>query len=464
MDDILDASFDGILISDAEANVIKVNKAYEKLSGISREEVLGRNLKDIIDDGVVKSAVVFEVTKSRVPTSMIHRYPRTGKSATVTGCPVFNRNGRLIYVVANFRDTTELSRINKKLGLNYNSELNKEIIYLEAELAKQSDQGFLIKNPIMKECLRQATKVAQYDLPVMLLGESGTGKTKLAEIIHKSSQRANNSFISINCGSIPETLLESEMFGYEKGAFTGASARGKTGLFETATGGTLFLDEIGELPISLQVKLLKAIEEKKIRKVGATKPIDIDVRIITATNRDLESMLDTQNFRCDLFFRLNVVPLIIPPLRARKDEIPLLVKHFFNQFNSQYNIQKYPHENLISGLCKHEYPGNVRELKNIIERLIVLAPDNLITAEHLQSFSLNFENTFQEAQLNGKRTLADFMDACEKRALLKALEEGGSPGRVAKRLGISGATLWRKLSKHGLKQKKMIVHDNMPKL
>ena len=333
LDDLLDASFDGIVISDAEGNVLKANRAYQKLSNIAREEIVGHNLGDMVRDKVLRGAVVFEVTRTRVPTTRIHAYDRTGKVAMVTGSPVFDDQGTLIYVVANFRDVTQLRKLSKNLGRSSDpfAYSETESFYLKPDLAELPDYGILVRNAKMKACLHQALRVARFDTPVLILGESGVGKTKLAQIIHQASQRSRKPFISINCGSIPENLLESELFGYEKGAFTGANVQGKVGQFELAAGGTLVLEEIGDLSFPLQVKLLQAIDEKRIPKIGGKNSLQVDVRLIAVTNRDLKRMVTEGQFRNDLYFRLNVVPITVPALRERSDEIPLLVRYFFLQ-------------------------------------------------------------------------------------------------------------------------------------
>jgi len=223
--DFLEACFDGVVIADADANLIIVNSAYEKMTGICREEIVGKNIGDLIKTGVIEDAVVYHVTKTRITTTMTHYYERTGKSLMVTGSPVLNARGELSYVIANFRDITKLNELRKRLGDAVSDDDGVGTLYLEPGLADIPDYGIMIHNSRMKECVQKAIRVAQFDTPVLILGESGTGKTMLAEIIHKSSTRANHPFISINCGAIPENLLESELFGYERGAFTGADTR-----------------------------------------------------------------------------------------------------------------------------------------------------------------------------------------------------------------------------------------------
>jgi PAS domain S-box-containing protein len=453
LDDLLDASFDGIVISDAEGNVLKANRAYQKLSNITREEIVGHNLGDMVRNKVLQGAVVFEVTKTRVPTTRIHTYERTGKVAMVTGSPVFDDQGTLIYVVANFRDVTQLRKLSENLDgcsdpFGYSE---KESFYLKPDLAELPDYGILVRNKKMNACLRQALQVARFDTPVLILGESGVGKTKLAQIIHKASPRRLQPFISINCGSIPENLLESEMFGYEKGAFTGANVQGKVGQFELANGGTLALEEIGDLSFPLQVKLLQAIDEKRIHKIGGKKPLEVDIRLIAVTNRDLKAMVTQGQFRNDLYFRLNVVPITVPTLRERSDEIPLLVRYFFSKFNAEHSITKYPDSSLLRALCQYEYPGNVRELKNLVERLMIMAPEDNVQEKDLAGLACD-ERLLSASGLDERQSLDSFLRECEKRLIARVTQEEPTLKEAARRLGISVTTLWRKMEKHGLRK------------
>jgi len=453
LDDLLDASFDGIVISAAEGNVLKANKAYQKLSGIAKNEIIGHNLADLMANKTIQGSAILEVIKTHVSTTRSFNYSRTGKVAMVTANPVLNDQGILIYVIANFRDITQLQKLSENLDSSINTFglFDKDSFYLKPDLAELPDYGILVHNEKMRTCMDQALRVALFDTPILILGESGVGKTKIAQIIHKVSSRSHKPFISINCASIPENLLESELFGYEKGAFTGANTNGKKGQFELASSGTLVLEEIGDLSFSLQAKLLQAIEEKQFTKIGGQTPLKVDIRLIAVTNRDLKTMVSIGRFRSDLYFRLNVVPITVPPLRDRSDEIPLLIQHFFSIFNRQYNTTKFSDNSLLRILYHYKYPGNVRELKNLIERLVIMTPENKVKKEHLDALA-NDNNRFSIPILNETQSLDCFLQNCEKTLIAKVTQEEPTLKEAARSLGVSVTTLWRKMGKYNLRK------------
>lgn len=265
---------------------------------------------------------------------------RNGKELLLTGNPVFNENGELVRVVTAIRDVTELSSLTEQLAESEQMK-NWHCHELERLRSQQSFRKIITRNPELLQKLEMASHVAQVDSTVLILGESGVGKELFVQLIHRASKRAKHPLIKINCGAIPANLLESEFFGYEPGAFTGAIKEGKLGLFELAQGGTLFLDEIGELPLDLQVKILRVLQDKEINRIGGKKTISLDIRVVAATNRDLTDMVKNRLFRQDLYYRLNVVPILLPPLRRRKEDIFLLVAEFLDKFNRQYSFQKW---------------------------------------------------------------------------------------------------------------------------
>ena len=304
------------------------------------------------------------------------------------------------------------------------------------------------RNKIVEEL---AGRASQVDATVLLLGETGVGKDIIARKIHKDSPRREGPFIKVNCAAIPENLLESELFGYEKGAFTGAINRGKPGMFELADTGTIFLDEVGDLPLSLQAKLLRVIQEKEITRIGGTKPQKLDLRIIAATNKDLQKMVNNDLFREDLYYRLNVVPILIPPLRARRDDIPLLVAHYLDFYNHKYNRKKQLSRHAMEILKQYNWPGNVRELTNLLERLVIISSENIIEPEHLESLVNRTNPETLAYQCKTEAPLEEVVAGVEKEMIALALAKYGSTRQAARALGVSQPTIVRKAKKYGIK-------------
>jgi len=300
-----------------------------------------------------------------------------------------------------------------------------------------------------------ALRIAKLDATVLIQGESGTGKEIISKIIYKNSARSKGPIIKINCSAIPENLLESELFGYEKGAFTGAHSEGKIGLFELANHGTLFLDEIGELPLPLQAKLLRAIQEKEIMRIGGKKSIPIDVRIIAATNVNLQEAVKEGKFRADLFYRLNVVPLTIPPLRNRKEDIPGLVKHFIAKFNQKYKTNKELDKDAWPVLIEYDWPGNVRELENLIERIIVTQPGSFITKKQILNQLYHGQSDRPLSDLNQEKpselSLREQVEQFEKNLLLQMMPHYKNTRELAKALQVDKSTINRKLNKYRIR-------------
>jgi TyrR family helix-turn-helix protein len=293
-------------------------------------------------------------------------------------------------------------------------------------------------------------RIAKVDSTVLINGESGVGKEIVAREIHRTSLRAEKPYISVNCAAIPDNLIESELFGYEAGAFTGAMRKGKMGLFQVANGGTLFLDEIGELPFYLQAKLLRVIQENEIMRVGGTNPIPIDVRIITATNRNLWQMVRERQFREDFYYRLNVVQIRIPPLRDRKEEIPVFADYFIKLLNNKYGLQKRMDPMLINKLLEYNWPGNVRELKNAIEQAFVTSPGTLITELSLGPQQDNHLSFNPEPEMVSPKSFKEAVKGFESKLIREALEHFGSTRKAAAVLGVSQATIWRKANQYGI--------------
>ncbi|MDW7674994.1 MAG: sigma 54-interacting transcriptional regulator, partial [Bacillota bacterium] len=370
LDAIIQYSHDGICITDQRGVILRLNPAFERVTGLKNSKYLGEGLEAMLAEKVMDNSATLKVLQNGEPATVMQRF-NTGKQTISTAYPILDDNGAITRVVTNLRDVTELNLLRQQL--EESKQLTNKYLTELSQLKKESEAvaaGIIGHSMAMERLLEVALRVAQVDATVLLLGESGVGKENIAKFIHlHSSRRESGALIKLNCGAIPRDLLESELFGYERGAFTGARKEGKLGFFELANNGTLFLDEVADLPLELQVKLLRVLQEQEIVRLGGEKPIKIDVRIIAATNRNLEEMSAVGEFRQDLYYRLNVFPIQIPPLRDRKQDIELLVKKFINKFNSEYgrNVNNMDNK-ALSMLKQYDWPGNVRELENIIGR------------------------------------------------------------------------------------------------
>lgn len=450
LDTIIDSSYDGLWICDHEGKVIRINKASEKINDLKAEEVIGRNMKELIAEGFFDKSVSLEVLKKRTSVTMIQQI-KGGKRILVTGNPIFNEKGEITFVVTNDRDISELDRLRSQLqeaqalAKRYISELS------ELEMKEVDLSNFIFRSGEMERIVKTALRVAKVDSTILLLGESGVGKSMIAKLIHKHSERKNGPFIRVDCAGIPDSLIESELFGYERGAFTGAKTEGKPGFFELANKGTLFLDEIVEIPLSSQSKLLRFLEDHEIIRVGGTEPKEIDVRVIAATNRKIEERVSLKLFREDLYHRLNVVPLNIPPLRERRDDIMPLIFHFLEKFNKTYRKEKVLSPEAIDALSKYNFPGNTRELANLIERLVVVTERERIEVRDLPNAITDYipkeiPNSFLSEGIPLKVALEKY----EKLIIERAIKKYGSQREAAKALKVDQGTISRKIKKYYL--------------
>lgn len=447
----MDSSSDGILISDPHGEVIYLNDAYEETTGLKRKELIGKNLSDLLEKGIINKALSLEVIKDDKRISAIHKYV-SGKSALTTASPIKDSNNELIGIVSNTRNITDLINLKnelsdtKELTLKYSEELKK----LRQHFVK--DKDFIYQSKEMDATVRLAGRVAQYDSTVLIHGESGTGKEVLAKYIHSNSLRKEESFIKVNCAAIPKDLFESELFGYEEGAFTGAGKQGKPGMFELANDGTILLDEVGELPLPVQSKLLRVIQEREIYRVGGKNPITLDVRIIAATNRDLKQEVEDGNFREDLYFRLNVIPITIPPLRERREDIPELIVYFLEKLNRKYKRTVIISDKATEALTAHSWTGNVRELENLIEYLFIMSNKDEVNIEDLPTkiLSRQMMNFTDIAEDTATPKLTYLLELYEKYIIRDAMENFSSLRKAAKALGVHASTLSRKLKKYDL--------------
>ena len=444
---IFQSSYDGIYVSDHKGVGIMVNQAYSRITGVKSHELLGKSMKTVVKMGVVSESVTMKVLDEKTPQTIIQLVK--GKELLVTGNPVFNQYGEITYVVTNVRDITDLNSIktelyqSKALTERYISEIKE---FEKRELIHMHLDGVVAQSQEIMKVFHLAKKVAKVDSTVLILGESGVGKEGIVNYLHQESDRANKPLIKVNCAAIPEHLLESELFGYEKGAFTGANSNGKPGLFEQANGGTIFLDEIGDMPIDLQVKLLRVLQEFEIRRVGGRKSFKIDVRVISATNMNLEEMVDKRDFRRDLYYRLNIVPIKVPPLRERKADIVPLGFYFLNKNNIKYRLNKQFHPETIRYFEEYLWPGNVRELENLIERLVVTTDHDEITMKDLPPGMCHSN----ESRKSEKGKLKEIIANIERKIIKEQMEESKTTRGAAKVLGISQSALVKKMQKFGL--------------
>lgn len=438
---MLENSFDGFYITDGRANTIYLNKSYRNITGLREEEVLGRNMHELVEEGTISQSGTLYVLRTGEAITL-HQTFRTGSSALITSAPIRNEDGEIIMVVTNVRDMTEIYNLKSKLDEQNREEerLRGQLDLLKQEVLSQS---LIAEDKRTLQVVQALRKVRLMDTTVLLLGETGVGKEVFAKYLHDESARKENPFLKINCGAIPNELMESEFFGYEKGAFTGAERHGKAGYFEVANGGTLFLDEIGELPMSMQVKLLRVLQEKEILRVGGTKMIPVNVRIIAATNRNLQEMTKKGTFREDLYYRLMIYPVAIPPLRERTGDIRGLVTQFVSDLNHKYGQKKKFTEFAIEEMMGYRWPGNIRELRNVVERAFIISAEDEINPEDLSLFQ-NRNKSNAPKQEETVRNLQEYLQEIEYRHIKSAYKKYGNVRDAAKSLGMSAPTLTRK--------------------
>ncbi|EMY9875362.1 sigma 54-interacting transcriptional regulator [Clostridioides difficile] len=463
---ILEASHDEICVSDDKGIIIYCNKAFEENYGLKKEDILGKNVSFLEDSGYSTKSPIPIVLKTKTKFSL-EQDTQTGKKLIITATPIFDENGNLEFTVENCRDITELNNIKNKLEdtkkqvKKYKSEV--ETLY---RTALRIEDTVIMDGIVMRPIINTVNHVSKTDVSVLLLGESGTGKSSLARYIHHNSNRSNGPFITINCATISPQLLESELFGYTSGAFTGASTKGKVGLVELANGGTLFLDEIGDIPQNLQAKFLQLIQDRTFTPVGSLKNKKVDIRIISATNVDLVSKVKEKKFREDLYYRLNVIEIKLPPLRERRDNLVEIIKYYFNRYSSDFNLNKTISKEAMDAIANYRFPVNIRELQNIIQKILLTCTDNHITIDDLPNILTknihitNNGNKTHISQIN-KVIISDskstnyknknfdtLIKEYEKNIILDAYEKFGSSYKVAKHLEISQSKANRLIRKY----------------
>ena len=447
---ILESSFDGIFVTDAQARPIWCNHSYEVISGLTAQEVLGVPMGELVRRGTISHSATLEALAQGQAVTINQTFT-TGKRAVVTSTPIYDQTDQICLVVTNVRDISELIALQETLDhqRRLSARYQQEIAVIRDQLLHTPQ--LVAEDPATLNLLRIVGRAAQLDTVVLIQGETGTGKERIASYIHQNSPRARKNFIRVNCGAIPESLAESELFGYERGAFTGANREGKPGLFEVAHEGTIFLDEVGELSLATQTKLLRVLQEKEITRVGGSKPIPIDVRVIAATNRDLQKCVTEGAFREDLYYRINVFSLRIPPLRERISDLYLLSRSLTESVCAQYGIPpKKLSGSAVEKLLQHTWPGNIRELGNVIERAVAVCESSIIGPEEIELSPVGARPAEAAPVLSGP--LKAQLEYAEEQALLRALAVAeGDKRRAMELLEMKKSSFYERLQHYGIK-------------
>ena len=446
---VIDALSDGVYITDGNGITVTMNKAYEQMTGLPKRRLVGLHMSEVVKAGFISRSVSLEVLKELRAITIIQTIGSNHK-IFVSGTPMFDAQGRIEYVVTTARDITEL------LKAKHAEEQLEQLLKLRENYGTSvegntAQEKFIISRNT-KACYDLAKKVAVTSAKMLIQGETGTGKTLLANTIHQYSKVCDGPFIELNCAAMPEALLEAELFGYMPGAFTGALIKGKIGLLEAANNGTLFLDEIGDLPLSLQAKLLKVIAENRFIPVGGTEFKTTNFRLISATHYDLKKQVEAKLFREDLLYRLSVVPIYLPPLRERSDEVRPLLEYYIQYFNEKYELDCHWHKDVLSELSYYNWPGNIRELINLTERLVVTADKSLINVAQLPAeFSSKRSSKYDKSSLKAQ------VEALEQQLINEAIEEYSTTRAAANALNIDQSTLVKKQKRWRINEE-----NNMP--
>lgn len=434
-------------IVDESGVLIYVNAMFADFFQVHQNELIGKDILEVHPHSIFKE--VLRTKQAKIAAK--HKFENRTDSAIVHIIPILDDDGCVLggIGIILFEDVDKMESI----MLKYKS-LDKEIKLLRNEIAKMNKAKYNLNSIVgnseeILECKNRVRKLVKVNSNVLIYGESGVGKELFAHSIHSESERKERPFISVNCSAIPENLIESELFGYEEGSFTGAKKGGNIGKFELANGGTIFLDEIGELPIYLQAKLLRVLQEKEVHRIGGKKTINIDVRVISATNRDLKEMIKEGKFREDLYYRLNVLTLEIPPLRKRPKDIPILVKGFVDEFYRETGLYRKIGEDVIEAFLKYDWPGNIRELKNVLEKICVIADDINVSIQDTPKYII--QNSMKNRWENNKTGLKNIMNSIEKEIILNTLKQcKGNKRRAAEILEIPRSSLYRKLEEYDI--------------
>ncbi|MFP5220908.1 MAG: sigma 54-interacting transcriptional regulator [Acidobacteriota bacterium] len=447
---VLDSVSEGIWICDGNGTILDINRESQRLNSVEAADYVGRSISCIIDEGLVDHSVTLDVLRYKRQSSIIQRITKTGKQLLVTGSPVFDENGGISMVVVNERDVTELNTLReglqnaRKVEEKYRSEL------AELSMLELRQKDLVADSPAMRHALLALLKLAHANASrILILGESGTGKGLLAKFVHQNSPRAKKPFIPINCPAVPENLFEAELFGYEKGAFTGALKQGKAGLIELAKGGTLFLDEVGDIPYPVQAKLLKYLDDYELRRLGGAQSQIVECGVVAATNCDLDRLVEQKRFRKDLYYRLNTFIVRIAPLRERREDIFGLAEFYLANFNASHGKSKRLSPRAVRLLESYEYPGNVRELVGIIQKAFVMGEGDDLTEALEEAMGVSPSSALI-APGGSPRSLTETTDQATLRILRQAAARCRTTREMAAYLGVSQSTVVRKLAKYGM--------------
>ncbi|HEY3425636.1 MAG TPA: sigma 54-interacting transcriptional regulator [Negativicutes bacterium] len=448
--------YDGIYIADGNGKTLYINDAYTRITGIQLEEVIGKYVGDMVSNGLYKNAVTPAVISSKRQVNSMGESLKNGTQILITGSPIFDKQGNVKKVVVVDREMTDLLKMKADLETSQKQikavekDKNKSKLEIEHLRKFHLNKNFLGNSLETQRVIQMIQQVANLDVTILITGETGTGKEVVSNEIYMNSLRKCGPFIKLNCAAIPANLLEAELFGYAKGAFTGATNSGKVGMFELADKGTLLLDEIGEMPMELQSKLLRVIQHKEITRIGGTKSVTLDIRILAATNCNLKELCKQGRFREDLYYRLNVFPINIPPLRERLEDIAVLTQHFLDVYNLKYGKRNAIESSGIDMLRRYSWPGNIRELQNIIERLVIVSDPNAIITKEQIGILLNIHPSYMIELGDDELGLKDIVENIERQTIEKALSLGGSTRKAAKILKIDQSTVVKKAKKLGI--------------
>lgn len=434
-----------VTLTDEKGVVLRVSDSYEEHYGVSKKEIIGKSVYELEEQGIFKPSVTVAVLKERKKVTLL-QVNKKGERVLTTGVPILDEIGELEYIISfNSIDIANVTSLydNYHRLTELMKEYSAEIQHLK--MKELEDKQLIAKSKEMSNINDLVMQIAGIDANVLITGETGVGKSMIAKVLHQAGNRSEGPFIEINCGTIPPTLIESELFGYEKGAFTGANHKGKPGKIELANGGTLFLDEIGELPLDMQIKILQVIQQKVISRIGSLEKTTVDFRLVAATNKDLEKAIKQGVFREDLYYRLSVIDINIPPLRERRDDIIPLIMNFTEKFNAMYHKKLSISSSALMLLESYDWPGNIRQVENFIERQVVTFKGTIVEAEDLPK---EFQNGQKRDVSLNSNTLSNMIEEYEKEIFINALEKYKTSVAVGRALGISQTTAARKLRKY----------------